>query len=284
MVAQRNELVTQQFNFIPTTLEEATKFATIFANSGLCPEAYRGRPNDVLIVWQMGRELGLDKMQSLRTLGCINGVPFAYGDGKLALIKRHTQFEDMKEWLEGNIKDGTLIAFCTIKRKGKEPVTQSFSIEDAKLAGLWNKKGVWQQYPKRMLQHRARGFAANDAFPDVLFGIPSQEEAYDIVDSSKVVDMPVSNNKGMKGLKESLGIVPAIVEAEFVETVIDKNIVFSALKLEELKDLLAERKVKYQSITASLKGFGVASLEELTDEMIDKRSNHLKSKEKKDAI
>ncbi len=35
------------------------------------------------------------------------------------------------------------------------------------------------QYPKRMLQLRARGFALRDAFPDVLKGLVTAEEAQD---------------------------------------------------------------------------------------------------------
>jgi hypothetical protein len=57
-------------------------------------------------------------------------------------------------------------------------VTQ-FSVADAVRAGLWGKSGPWTQYPKRMLQLRARGFALRDAFPDVLKGLVTAEEAQD---------------------------------------------------------------------------------------------------------
>jgi hypothetical protein len=73
-----------------------------------------------------------------------------------------------------------LVATCTAIRVGAEPVVRSFSVEDAKKAGLWGKAGPWQQYPKRMLQMRARGFAVRDAFPDVLRGLITAEEAADI--------------------------------------------------------------------------------------------------------
>ena len=38
-------------------------------------------------------------------------------------------------------------------------------------------------YPKRMMQMRARGFALRDAFPDVLRGLITSEEAQDFVES-----------------------------------------------------------------------------------------------------
>lgn len=279
MATQRQELTTTQFNFSPTTLKEAIEYATIFANSGLCPEGYRGRPNDILIVWQMGKELGLEKMQALRTLGCINGMPFAYGDGLLALIKRNPNFEDMKEWFEGDKSKGTLTAFCTMKRRGKEPVTQKFSMENAKLAGLWNKKGTWQQYPERMLQHRARGFAAKDSFPDALFGLMSQEEAESVAQASTVVPMPRPKNKGIQGLEESLGIVDDSnvieCEAEVIEASVTRE------NLVELKRLIERRNMTQASMTVTLKKFGVEVFEDLTDEQIDKWTSHLKSRESK---
>ena len=50
----------------------------------------------------------------------------------------------------------------------------------AKKASLWTKPGPWQQYPDRMLQMRARGFALRDTFADVLRGLISREEAEDM--------------------------------------------------------------------------------------------------------
>lgn len=288
MVAQRQDLtVSQPFNFVPTTLAQAIEYATIFANSGLCPEAYKGRPTDILIVWQMGTELGLDKMQSLRTLGCVNGIPFAWGDGKLALVKRHRDFVDMKEWFEGELKDGTLTAYCTIIRKNMEPVTRRFSIEDAKRAGLWGKKGTWTTYPTRMLQHRARGFAANDAFPDALFGLMSEEEAHSVAELKVVTETPKPKNKGILGLEEALGVSNDIIEAEVLATEswqeevghIKQQSELHDLKLNELKELIASW--DEARVNKALQAFGVNKLEQLSSERIDSWVNHLKSKESK---
>jgi hypothetical protein len=58
-------------------------------------------------------------------------------------------------------------------------VTVSFSVSDAKRAGLWGKSGPWANYPERMLKYRARGFCLRDAFPDVLKGLITIEEAND---------------------------------------------------------------------------------------------------------
>jgi hypothetical protein len=69
---------------------------------------------------------------------------------------------------------------CQAKRRGDaQPVESRFGVAEAKKAGLWGKQGPWTQYPRRMLQMRARGFALRDAFPDVLRGLVTAEEAAD---------------------------------------------------------------------------------------------------------
>lgn len=280
MAAHREVALSQPFNFVPTTLKEAQEYATIFANSGLCPEAYKGRPNDILIVWQMGKEIGLDKMQALRTLGCINGMPFAYGDGQLALVKRHPEFVDMHEWFEGELEKGTLTAYCTMTRKNQEPITQKFSIDDAKRAGLWGKKGTWTQYPRRMLQHRARGFAAKDTFPDALYGLMSEDEAQGVAQAATIVEAPKPKGKGMSALEETLGIKEdeSVIEGEVICETVEPQ---AMSKLDELNELITRLNVTQAAITVTLKKFGVEAMENLTDEMIDKWSNHLKTKERK---
>ena len=51
-------------------------------------------------------------------------------------------------------------------------------MKQAQQAGLSNRP-TWKAYPQRMLQHRARGNAIRDAFPDVIHGLISAEEAQD---------------------------------------------------------------------------------------------------------
>lgn len=284
MVAQRNEVVLRDQNFIyrPNSYNEFIEYCTLIASSNLCPEALRGRPKDVAIVVQTGAELGLSTFQSLRTLGVINGMPYAYGTGLLGLVKRHSSFEDMKEWFEGDIDDDSLIAYSSMTRRNQTPIVNSFSIKDAMRAKLWNKKhrngadSTWVLYAKRMLMHRARGFTANDAFPDALFGLKLEHEAYEIAEREVTLEPMKPVGKGTKGMEEALGIQPEpdIIDAEVILEPVHS-------KLDELKELISSRKVTKGSITVTLKKFGVVTLEELTDEMIDKWSNHLKTRESK---
>lgn len=176
MTAKALQTAPDTFSLTPSSLEEAMKFATLIAESDLAPKDYRAKPGNVLIAMQMGMELGLPPMQSIQNIAVINGRPAVWGDAIPALCKAHPLYERLDETFD----EETMTATCRIKRKGEPEQVRTFSEKDAAKAGLWGKQGPWQQYPKRMLQMRARAFACRDVFPDALKGIAVAEEARDI--------------------------------------------------------------------------------------------------------
>ena len=161
----------------PTNLTEAMDFAKVIAQSPMVPEAYRGKPANVLVAVQWGYELGLAPMQALQNISVINGKPSIWGDSMLALVKAHPAFRGIKEYMDGEV------AVCIVKRalpNGEiEETKKTFSMAEAKHAKLTGKAGAWQNYPNRMLQLRARGFALRDSFPDAIKGLITVEEARD---------------------------------------------------------------------------------------------------------
>lgn len=218
------QLTTTNRGFAPATLTEAIQFSDMLASSSMVPKAYQGKPQDILVCVQWGYEMGLAPMQALQNIAVINGKPSVYGDAAMALVQASSVCEDVEEYFEG---EGTTnpVAVCVAKRKGRKPVTAKFSVEDAKRAGLWGKQGPWQAYPKRMMQMRARGFALRDAFPDVLKGLITAEEAQDYPDEAKT--RPVAkpaNPLDMVAKPAPVAIEneitdPAAIEAAFADTV-----------------------------------------------------------------
>lgn len=160
----------------PSNLAEAMKMAEILADSSIVPKDFQGRPGNVLIACQWGAEIGLQPLQAMQSIAVINGRPSIWGDAMLGLVQGSGALEDITE----EVSEDGQIATCTVKRRGKSPVTRQFTMEEAKTAGLKGKTGPWQQYPRRMLQLRARAFALRDTFADVLRGVAIAEEARDM--------------------------------------------------------------------------------------------------------
>lgn len=181
-----NEVAKKEFNFEITSLDQAMDYAKMIADSDLAPKDYKGKPGNVLIAMQFGYEIGLKPLQSIQNIAVINGRPSLWGDAMLALVQSHP----LCEYINETFANGE--ASCAVKRRGDDrEYVYTFSKEDAKLAGLINKPGCWSQYPERMLQMRARGFALRDKFSDVLKGIAMREEVQDYV----VELTPESNKK-----------------------------------------------------------------------------------------
>jgi hypothetical protein len=161
------------FNLTPQSMEEAIQFATMMSKSNIVPKDYQGNAGNILVAIQWGLEIGLQPLQAMQNIAVINGRPSIWGDAMLALVRGSGLLESIAEDI------GDSGATCTIKRRGEEPVSRTFTTEDAKRAGLLGKSGPWTQYPKRMLQMRARAFALRDVFPDVLRGVTIAEESRD---------------------------------------------------------------------------------------------------------
>ena len=157
------------------SLNEAWRFAKMLVESGFAPKGIN-TPAACLIALQAGAEVDLLPFAAMQTIAVINGRPGLFGDGALAVVQGskffdHSAFEETIS----NDKNG-IVATCTVRRlpHGK-PVTRSWSLADAKLAGLLGKPGPWSQYPARMCQWRARHWAMRDAFADVLKGMAVED-------------------------------------------------------------------------------------------------------------
>lgn len=175
-----------------SSLGDMKSWAEIVINAKMAPAAFQS-PEAVMVAIQHGMELGLSPMQALHSIAIINGKPGIYGDAALALCKVRPDFVDIDEQFERGEGDDKMQARCTVSRAGQTPVVRTFSVAEAKKAGLWGKAGPWTQYPKRMLQMRARSFALRDSFPDALKGIGIREEIDDIP-PAKVREIPAVEN------------------------------------------------------------------------------------------
>jgi len=174
------------------TMEDALRYAKVIAASGLLPASFLRSDADptaaAFVAIQLGAEVGLSPMASVQNIAVINGKPGLYGPAMLAVVEASGKLESFEEWIEG--EGDKMVAHCRVKRYGRPERVTSFSWDDAKKANLTGKRGPWTEYPKRMMQARARSFALRDTFPDVLAGLPqSVEELQDIpVDRPRIVE------------------------------------------------------------------------------------------------
>jgi hypothetical protein len=170
---------------IPQSLDEAFRVANAVALSGLAPRGM-DKPEQVLVAIMAGAELGLAPFQAVQSFAVVNNRPSIWGDAIPALL--WSRGFKLKEWFDN--EDEPTKAICRITRPDGEEIERTYSVGDAKKAGLLGKQGPWQTNQKRMLQMRARAFAARDGAADVLRGVQVREEVEDYQPIRNVTPRP----------------------------------------------------------------------------------------------
>lgn len=154
----------------PTDLDSAYRLAQQVAASRLMGAAAR-TPESALVIIVTGRELGLTAMQSLRSLHVIEGKPVMSSDLMVALVRRSPL---CKAWRL--VESTSTVATYETTRAGDDgPTRMSFSIDDAKAAGLAGKQN-WKAYPAAMLRARCIAALARAVYPDLLLGVYETDE------------------------------------------------------------------------------------------------------------
>lgn len=183
-VEQKAKVGVDHGALMPTDFEGMYRVAQMFAKSSIVPKPYQNKPEDILVAWEYGAELGLGKMQSLQSIAVINGRPTLPGETLLAIAYSSGELEDYEEVWDGAKK----IATCTAKRKHRKPVTRTFSWADAERIKVYEhgqqvtlaSRDTYKNYPDRMCTMRARGFALRDAFADRIKGLKTSEEMEEV--------------------------------------------------------------------------------------------------------
>lgn len=152
------------------SITELDKWGRFALQSGLIPQGTSLSQAMALI--QCGKEIGLQPLQSLRSMSFIKGRLTMSVQLQLALAKqRGVKIVDMKEE-ESSCE-------ITLERSG-EKITCSYTLEDAKKAGLVKQDGNYEKYLKQMLRWRATGDCLRMIAPDLVMGLLSPEEAESI--------------------------------------------------------------------------------------------------------
>ena len=164
---------------------------------------------------RIGLDLGLNVTQAIEGLLIINGKVCVWGDVQVGMVWASGKMSNMREFYDGDTKDETFRAVCVCSRmvnsKDQIEIERSFSLKEAKAAGLWGKNPIWKRYPKRMLSMRARSWALRDGFSDVLRGLVAVEEAVDYEGhpeykkSQKMVEMTMKDTVIKDSIEEKGG-------------------------------------------------------------------------------
>jgi hypothetical protein len=168
----------------PTDLE---RFRTVgywlsLAESGSESEKAKGAAAALRLYY--ASELGLPPLAAAE-LSVINGRVFVGAKLLRALAAqrgyRVVQIESTPETCTAAVED-----LNTNRELGR----YTFTIEDAKRAGLIRDRGAWKTHPARMLWARASKYVLDDYAPEVTLGIYTDDERAEILNQPASVPAP----------------------------------------------------------------------------------------------
>lgn len=159
----------------PVTLQDAITLVKNLAGSQLLPVELRDPPSLFLMVLQAA-DLGLSVPQAIRGLHIIKGKPVIAASLMVGLCQGRKDVCDYFECVTSTDTEAT----WETRRKGRQPKRRTFTMDDAKRAGLLSKNdGNWQKYPRVMLKHRASSELATEVYADLLYGVRAVEDVHE---------------------------------------------------------------------------------------------------------
>ena len=202
-------------SLIPTESEILTisKIAEMALKSGLLPSTIRTVQQAIVIALK-GRELNIPPFQAFAKISIINGKPCMDAELMISLALRDVRTAEI------NYKqnDNTACVISARRNSNNEFSTFSFTIDDARAAGLLN-KDTWKKYPAAMLRARAISAMCRALFADAVAGVSHtpEEMGAEVNEEGEVLSVnEQTSNKTNK---------PATVvkDKEFIESIVPEN-------------------------------------------------------------
>ncbi len=231
-------------------IDDTTKMAEALLETGHYKKLGMG---GIFAIIQMARAVGADPMQ------CLNGGMYPI-DGKvemesklmMALIRQkgHSITKDKKS--DNNI--------CILHGKrvdNGDGWSESFSVEDAKKAGLLSRGGVWSKYTRDMLFNRALSRLARCLFSDVIKG------CYVLGEISEAPSLNSKVNESEQNQFET-EIISEVESVPVINTI-------TAEQAKQLDKLIGDNDEYRETLGAFLKKYyGIDSLSQMPADILEK--------------
>lgn len=155
---------------LPAEWNALEVMAKRLAYSRVVPEAYRGRPEDVIAAWLYGREIGVGLMTALRDIYMVDGRAAIAAHRQLGLLRAGGV-----RIIESEATDERAMIVAQRKDTG-EIMTVEFTMEEAARVKRKGKPLIdgdnWRSYPRDMLWARCVGRLTRRLGPDLIGGLP----------------------------------------------------------------------------------------------------------------
>lgn len=233
-----NELV--QHESTQLDLRDQMNYAKAIANAGILPQAYRGKPADVLVAIGLGASMGLSPSQSLYRINVIQGKPTASGELIASAVRRAGH--KLRKINEDPDKQSVTVEIVRADDPDY-PFRVTRDRQWAQQMGLAGKDNYKKQ-PMTMLYWRAVTACAREACPEALYGVAyTPDEMHDFdrttstpdpdvhatVEDTDTADEQAETTAEVMASQEQAHRINDLLRHAGVETTAEATAVFKAL-------------------------------------------------------
>lgn len=170
----------------------ANQMAKALAQSTIVPKEYQGNVSNALIAIELATRLKTSPLMVMQHLYVVYGRPSWSAQYVIAMINGSGRYDMELQFDEKNDKNGKPYScMCWTEKDGRKVTGPTITMDLAKDEKWLDKNGSkWQTMPQIMLRYRAASFFGRMNCPDLMMGMYTREEVYEMgKDEYKVYDL-----------------------------------------------------------------------------------------------
>jgi hypothetical protein len=161
--------------------EHAQRVAKMLSQSNLIPETYRGNIQNTMIALEMATRIGASPIMVMQNLYIVQGKPSWSSSFIIASLNASKRFSPLRFKMEGTGPEYGCTAWAydlATKDKLEGPkVTMAMATAEQWVSKSGSK---WRTMPELMFRYRAAAFFGRLYAPDILMGMQTAEEVFDV--------------------------------------------------------------------------------------------------------
>ena len=160
----------------------ANQMAKALAQSTIVPKEYQGNLSNALIAIELATRLKTSPLMVMQHLYVVYGRPSWSAQYVIAMINGSGRYDMELQFDEKNDKNGKPYScMCWTEKDGRKVTGPTITMDLAKDEKWLDKNGSkWQTMPQIMLRYRAASFFGRMNCPDLMMGMYTREEVYEM--------------------------------------------------------------------------------------------------------
>lgn len=192
----------------------ACKMAGSLAKSTIVPKEYQGNANNALIAIELASRLQTSPLMVMQHLYVVYGRPAWSAQYVIAAINGSGKYDMELQFDEQTDKTGKPYScMCWTEKDGRKVTGPIITMDLAKAEGWIDKNGSkWKTMPQIMLRYRAASFFGRMNCPDLMMGMYTQEEQYEMGKDEYLDNMAAQVQEDIQLKANQEEFIPAQIE------------------------------------------------------------------------